>query len=358
MAEMRIAVVGAGIIGRTHIATIEKIEGFTLAAVVDPIPQGGELASRHGAPFFADVEEMIGSIDIDGAIVATPNETHVEISTALMEAGVPVLLEKPIANTVAEARVLLEVERRTGRPLLVGHHRRHNPIIKAAKRAINGGVIGDLVTASVVSSLMKPAEYFGPAWRRRPGVGGPLLINMIHEIDLMRHLFGDVVSVAALSSNAIRGFEVEDTAAAILKFERAGMATLTVSDTAVGPWAWDLSSGENLERFPAHKVQSHFLCGTEGGLSLPDLSLWSHKSEKSWNFELGRKTLPFTEADAYEEQLRHFGEVIAGRAAPLVSGLDAAKDLATISAIREAAGTGTWKTVESVSDPAGTEART
>src|SRR5690606_27749178 len=115
---------------------------------------------------------------------------------------------------------------------------------------------------------------------------------------------------------------------------------------------------ENLERFPAHKVQSHFLCGTEGGLSLPDLSLWSHKSQKSWNFELGRKTLPFTEADAYEEQLRHFGEVIAGRAAPLVSGLEAAKDLATISAIREAAGTGTWKTVESVSGSAGPEART
>src|SRR5690606_32801055 len=99
-------------------------------------------------------------------------------STALMEAGIPVLLEKPIANTLAEARMLLETCLRTRQPLLVGHHRRHNPIVKAAKQAIEEGAIGNLVTASVVSSLMKPAEYFGPAWRRRPGVGGPLLINM------------------------------------------------------------------------------------------------------------------------------------------------------------------------------------
>jgi len=171
---------------------------------------------------------------------------------------------------VAEARTLLEVAARTGVPLLVGHHRRHNPVIRAARKAVSEGLIGDLVTAAVLCTLYKEPGYFDMEWHRKAGVGGPLLINLIHEIDLMRHLFGDVAAVSAIGSNARRGLAVEDTAAAILRFENGGMATMTVTDAAIGPWAWDLSAGENPGRFPAHGVQSHFFAGREGGLTLPD----------------------------------------------------------------------------------------
>jgi len=340
MAELRIGVVGAGTIGRTHIATIAGTEGFRLAAVVDPARSAADLAVEHGVACFRSVDELIAAKSIDGAIVATPTETHVAISKALLEARLPVLVEKPIAGTVTETADLLETITRTQVPLLVGHHRRHNPIVVAAKRAIDQGVIGRLVMATVTCSLMKPSDYFDAAWRREPGVGGPLLINLIHDVDLMRHFFGDVKSVSATTSNDLRGFAVEDTAAAILRFERGGMATLAVSDASVGPWAWDLTAGENPERFPAHDACSHLFCGVKGGLSLPDLAHWTHLGEKDWTLPLKVRRIPFAAGDPYEAQLIHFGKAIVGQAAPLVSGLEGAKDLATIAAIGRAGATG------------------
>jgi predicted dehydrogenase len=304
MAEISIGLVGAGVIGLTHIDAIARTEGFRLAGIVDPGPRAPDIAAAHGAPLFADVEAMIAVGEVDALIVATPNELHVPVALAALEAGLPVLVEKPVADTVAEAGILLAAIGRTGVPVLVGHHRRHNPI-------------------------GKDDAYFDVAWRRMPGVGGPLLINLIHEVDLMRHLFGDVGSVAAVSSNDARGLKVEDTAAAILSFEKGGMAQMSVSDAAVGPWAWDLTAGENLARFPAHPVPSHLFAGSEGGLSLPDLTHWFHEGRRSWTEMLRRRALPAERQDSYVA-------------------VEGAKNLATIAAIREAADTGRRTKVEPV----------
>lgn len=340
MPDLRIGVIGAGIIGLKHIETVIRTEGFALAGIVDPGPRAGEIAAAHGVPLFTDLEAMIAARAADGAVVATPNELHVSVAAVLLAAGLPALVEKPVAGTVEEAETLFAAVERTGVPVLVGHHRRHHPIVRAAKAAIDGGLIGRLVTASVVCSLYKDAPYFDVPWRRRPGTGGPLMINLIHEVDLMRHLFGDVASVAAVASSAERGLEVEDTAAAVLRFAAGGMATMTISDAAVGPWAWDITAGENPARFPAHPVQSHLFAGTEGGLSLPDLAHWSHGGEKSWYNTLVRRTLTPEPEDCYQAQLRHFGAVIAGQASPLVSAVEGARSLATVAAIREAAASG------------------
>lgn len=352
MPDMRIGLVGAGLIGQTHIETIARTPGFCLAGIVDPAPHGAAAARTGGVPLHADLEALIASSSADGVIVATPNDLHVPISVRLLEAGLPVLLEKPIAGTVEEAMILLDAEARTGVPLLVGHHRRHNPIIRVARKAITEGAIGTLVAASVLCTLYKPPAYFDIAWHRRPGAGGPLLINLIHEIDLMRHLFGDVAAVRASTSNASRGLDVEDVAATILSFKKGGMATLTVADAAVGPWAWDLSAGENPGRFPAHAVQSHFFAGSEGGLTLPDLVHWKHDGEKSWTKVLGSARLPVDREDPYCAQLRHFGALIAGKDDPVVSGLEATKNLATIEAIRAAATSGCETRVSPLRTPA------
>lgn len=340
MPELRIGLVGAGIIGLTHIETINKTPGFSLAGIVDPGPGGAVAARDHSVPLYVDVGKMIASGAIDGAIVAAPNELHVPLSTQFLEAGIPVLLEKPIANTLDEAAQLLGVSERTRVPLLVGHHRRHNPIIRKARALIEDGTLGQLITATVMCTLYKDDDYFNIPWRKAPGVGGPLLINLIHEIDLLRYLFGDIASVTAVSSNKARGFEVEDTAAVTLRFENGGLASLAISDAAVGPWAWDLSAGENLGRFPAHKIQSHFFAGSEGGLTLPDLVLWTHEGEKRWNKEINSASAAVEREDVYKAQLEHFGAVIKGTAKPVVSGLDATKNLATIIAILQAAKTG------------------
>ncbi len=340
MADTRIAVVGAGIIGKTHIKTLARCDGVALSAIVDPSPAATALAGQWQVPLFADIDRLVAAKAADAVIVASPNETHVEIATRCLEAGLPVLLEKPAANTIAEGALLEDAVERTGVPLLVGHQRRHNPLIKAAKAAIDSGAIGDLVMANVITALMKPDDYFDVPWRTEPGQGGPLLINLIHEVDILRNLFGEIVSVRAMTSNAIRGFAVEDSAAAILAFERGGMATMIISDAAVGPWSWELTSGENPARFPAHDTLTHMYAGTAGGLSLPDLALWRHSGARDWTRKLAQSRIAYDPADSYVEQLRHFGDVIHGRADPLVSCRDGIANMQVIEAIKAASATG------------------
>ena len=133
----------------------------------------------------------------------------------------------------------------------------------------------------MLSTWLKPDDYFDVKWRRQRG-GGPILINLIHDIDLMRYLFGEIESVQAQSSNAIRGFEVEDTAAAVLRFRNGALGTVTVSDTTAAPWNWDLSAGE-AERFPRQDVDAHFYSGTDGSLTLPRLQLWRYRDARGWH---------------------------------------------------------------------------
>ena len=128
---------------------------------------------------------------------------------------------------------------------------------------------------------MKPEDYFAPEWRRTPGVGGTFLINLIHEIDLLRYVCGEIVSLSAFASNAARGLAVEDTGAIIFDFENGALASLVVSDTAAGPWSWDLTADDS-RRFPAHDVNSHRIVGTEAALTLPRLEVWRHDGARDW----------------------------------------------------------------------------
>lgn len=332
-----IAVIGAGVIGRTHIDTLARMEDMRLSALVDPAEGGRTLADSLGVPCLPDVAALIDSGLAQAVIVATPNETHLPVSRALLEAGIPVLLEKPVAESVESALRLIEVADRATVPLLVGHHRRHNPIIRAAHRAIRDGLLGDLVMATVTTSLAKPAAYFDAPWRRSQGAGGPLLINLVHEIDLLRHFFGEIASVQAISSHARRGFPVEDTAAVCLSFAQGGLATLCISDAAVGPWAWDLSAGENPARFPAHPVSAHLYAGSKAGLSLPDLTLWQAQGSPDWTRELQPQRLAHAPADPYRQQLAHFAALIRNGGTPRVSVRDATANMIVLDAVAQAA---------------------
>ncbi len=336
-----IAVIGAGVIGRTHVDALARADGMRLSAIVDPFPAAASVAKSAGVPCLADVDALVAAGIAQAAIVATPNETHLPVSEALLRAGLPVLLEKPVAESLESALRLITIADETGVPVLVGHHRRHNPVVRTAREAIHAGRIGDLVMASVTCSLAKPASYFEASWRRTPGVGGPLLINLVHEVDLLRHFFGEVATVQAIASNARRGFEVEDSAAVCLTFEKGGIATLVISDAATGPWAWDLTSGENLARFPAHAVSAHHYAGSEGALSLPDLTLWLPEAEPDWTRPLHAEKLPVAHGDPYEAQLAHFADLVRGQdGTPRVSLRDATANLIVLDAIRAAAAGG------------------
>lgn len=334
-----IAVIGGGLIGREHLARVQANPRCTLAALVDPLPAAAQQARRAGCRYAASLDELLHERMPDAAIVATPNALHVPQALALLARGVPVLLEKPVAHSLAAGEQLLRAVHETRVPLLVGHHRRHGAAMVAARECIDSGALGRLVALNATTLFHKPAAYFDVAWRREAG-GGPLLINAVHDIDSLRALAGDVVAVQARTSNAARGLAVEDTAAVLLEFASGALGTLLVSDTTVSPRSWEHTSGEN-PAFPREPGQDClFIAGTEGSLALPTLTLWRQRGAPSWTepFEVAR--LPQRPVEPLARQLDHFCDMVEHGVAPRVGAADALNSLAATLAVGEAAARG------------------
>jgi predicted dehydrogenase len=223
-------------------------------------------------------------------------------------------------------------------PLLVGHHRRHNPIVEKAREIVQGGGIGRLAAVAVLWLLQKPDDYYDVVWRREPG-GGPLLINCIHDVDDLRYICGEIADVRALMSSSIRNFKVEDTLAVALRFANGALGTVTLSDTAAAPWAWEVTSGE-YAFYPQHPENCYFFAGTKGSLAFPQLDLWKYEGQKGWYAPLLMKRISVEKADSQVRQLQHFCRVIRGEEAPRSSGADATRTLEVVEAIRKAAMSG------------------
>lgn len=336
---MRIGLIGAGAIGRTHIDTIEATDGFELAGIADPFDAAASLAATSGTTHYRDHRELLAAQRPDAVIVATPNELHVPQALDAVAAGIPVLVEKPVATTHVEALELVTASESARVPVLVGHHRRHHPVTIRAKEIVASGLLGRIAAVSATYFLSKPDDYFDTPWHRTPGTGGTFLINLIHEIDLMRHLVGEIVAVSAMASSAVRGLQVEDTGALSFAFANGALGSLVISDTAAGPWSWDLTAGDS-PRFPAHDVESHRIGGVEASLTIPTLDVWRHDGERTWTNPLRPARERIAPASPYTRQLQHFGEVAAGRAAPLVSAREGARNIAVMEAVEAAVATG------------------
>ncbi|MEX2423842.1 MAG: Gfo/Idh/MocA family oxidoreductase [Acidimicrobiia bacterium] len=331
MNDVRLAVVGVGLIGRRHVEAIHRSAGVTLAAIVDPDHRTREVAD---VPWFPTLAELPAG-SVDGVILATPNGMHVDGGLASIAMGLPVLVEKPLATDVAGARRLVDVAEAHGVAILTGHHRRHNPLIAAAKSMIDSGEIGRVVSAQAMFWLRKPDDYFDVEWRRQPG-GGPVFINLIHDIDLLRHLVGEITAVQAITSNTVRGFDVEDTAVIVFEFESGALGTANVSDAIAAPWSWELTSGEN-PVYSQTDQACYLLGGDMGSLELPRLRVWSHADGGGWYDPIETRHGSYEEADPLVRQVENFAAVIRGEVAPLVSGREGLNTLAVIGAITASA---------------------
>jgi predicted dehydrogenase len=275
-------------------------------------------------------------------VLATPNQLHVPQALLCVEAGLPVLLEKPLAMNVAEGVQLVEAAEKKGAKVLVGHHRTHSPIMAKAREVIASGRLGRLVAVMGSATFLKPDEYFadGP-WRREPG-GGPILLNMIHEVHNLRMLCGDIVAVQAFASNAVRGFAVEDTVAINLRFANGALGTFLLSDTAASPRSWEQTSQEN-KAYPTYEDEDcYVISGTNGSLSVPTMRLktYPNPKDRSWwkPFESG--VVGMVRDDPLKHQMEHFGAVVRGEAQPLVTARDGLENLRITEAIAQAARTG------------------
>jgi predicted dehydrogenase len=331
-----IAVAGAGLIGKRHLQAL-RLAGIPVHSVIDPDPAAAGIARSLGVPHHASLADGLASTP-DGVVLATPNALHLKGGLACIEAGVPVLIEKPITTELEAARQLVEAAAVAGVPVLTGHHRRHLPVVKAAKERIESGALGQLVAAHAMFWLAKPDPYFETAWRRAAGAG-PLLVNLIHDIDLLRHLLGEVTMVQAVASNRVRGNPVEDACAAVLTFASGVLCTLQVSDAIVAPWSFELTAHDN-PAYPPTDQNALWIGGTLGSLALPRGEEWSDGGKRDWWQPIQRTTLLRGGDDPLVAQLRNFAAVIRGEAEPVCSGREGMRSLAVVLAVKAAAATG------------------
>ena len=337
---MRIAVAGAGLIGKRHIEEIDASAAAELAAIVDPGPAGPELAEKYGVALHGSLAELFEFDQPDGIILATPNQLHVDGGLECVAAGVPVIVEKPIGDTVAGATRLVEAGEAAGVPVLTGHHRNYSPIMAKAREIVRSGVLGPIVAVSGTALFHKPDDYFdaGGGWRREPG-GGPILLNLIHEVNNLLSLVGDVVEVSAVTSNATRGFPVEDTAAMVFRFANGALGTFLLSDTAASPRSWEQTSQENTS-YPTYPDEDcYHIAGTTGSLSVPTMRLKVFGGTRSWWEPFEESTVELDRSDPLANQVNHFAAVIRGEAEPICSGRDGLRTLQVVDAVLAAART-------------------
>jgi predicted dehydrogenase len=343
MNKSRVAVAGAGYIGLAHIAVIEQSPTCALSAIVDPSPGARAHADKAGVPLYKSLADLFHEDRPDGIVLATPNQLHVPQALECIAAGLPTLLEKPIAPTVAEAESLVRAAEAAHAKLLIGHHRAHSPIMAKAKAVIDSGQLGRLVAVMGSATFFKPDQYFddGP-WRREPGAG-PILLNMIHEVHNLRMLCGDIGAVQAFASHALRGFPVEDTVAINLRFANGALGTFLLSDTAACARSWEQTSQENKVYATYADEDCYVIAGTDGSLSVPTMrtKTYPRPQDRSWwkPFEVG--VVGLIRDDPLKHQIEHFAAVIRGQAQPLVTARDGLANLRVTEAIAEAARSGT-----------------
>jgi predicted dehydrogenase len=161
-----------------------------------------------------------------------------------------------------------------------------------------------------------------------------LLINAIHEIDMLRYLCGEVRSVGGLASHAMRDFAVEDTAAALFEFDNGCLGTLICTDAGFSPWTIEQGSLEN-PRFPHSGQSAYRLVGTKGSLELPVLRRWaaSIPDEIGWDRLIAVSDLTVPYRDPFQAQLEHFQRLVRMDEPAVVSVSDGANTLAATLAV-------------------------
>lgn len=221
MTPVRVAVAGAGAMGRNHVRILHDLDECTLVAVCDAAAPAVDWAvSHYGVAGYASYRDMLANETLDAVVIAVPTSLHLELGMAALQHDLHVLIEKPIAGDLEDAKTLAVEADRRGRCLAVGHVERFNPAVRELKARLTKGELGRI--------LQIHARRLGPFPPRIRDVG--VVIDLAtHDIDVMCHLIGgDVIRLYAETERRINTAH-EDMLSAILKFETGAVGVLDVN---------------------------------------------------------------------------------------------------------------------------------
>ncbi|NEW06258.1 Gfo/Idh/MocA family oxidoreductase [Paenibacillus sp. SYP-B3998] len=240
MTKIKVAVVGCGSISKyRHIPEYSWNPNVEIVAFVDPIIERAEhYAQLHGGKAYSSYAEMLKQEKVDAVSVCTPNYLHAEVSIAVANAGAHVLVEKPIATTVAEAEAMIAAAKKNGVFLMVGHNQRLMPPHVKAKEILDSGKLGKVLTFRTSFGHAGPEGWSidgRDSWffRKEEAIMGAMGDLGVHKSDLIRWLLSDeVTQVAAfVSTRHKEDTQVDDNSTCVLRMASGAIGTLVASWT-------------------------------------------------------------------------------------------------------------------------------
>ena len=218
---LRAAVIGLGAMGANHARVYAEIDGVELAAVADTDPARVDVATRgRGARGYGDYRRMLTEERVDLLTVAVPTRAHLDVAADVIERGVPLIVEKPLAATLAEGERLRDLAVAAGVPLMVGHIERFNPAVVELQRRLRAGELGRVFQVH--------ARRVGPFPERVRDVGVVLDLAP-HDIDVMRFLLGSEVARVQAETEQRINTEHEDMLAGLLRFANGVVGVLDIN---------------------------------------------------------------------------------------------------------------------------------
>jgi predicted dehydrogenase len=331
-----IGIIGIGTIGKRHLMAIDQIDDINLVGIVDLSEPAQKFCLEKNIPLFKNLNELLKNNRVDGVIISTPTISHYENAISAMELGLDILIEKPIAATVIEAQEITKTAIKNKCKVLVGHQRRFYPLVLKTKEIVKNNELGEVVGLSGLWALRKDKDYFIPEWRKEI-TAGPVITNLIHDIDYLRFIFGDIEEVTAFTSNIVNDFDKEDVVTANLKFKNGILGNFLITDCGTSPWSWETATGENIH-LPNLIENNLRVIGTKGSLEFPNLKIWKYKNNgENWMHEIYSKELAFSNIDPYVSQINHFKDIINRIVEPVTSSEDAELTLKVALSILDSA---------------------
>ena len=322
----KLLLLGAGRIGQVHAKNVVARKDARLYGVVDVHgPAAAALAEATGARVFDHADAALADPAVDAVMICTSTDTHVEMILKAARARKPIFCEKPVDLDIAKVNTCLAEVKQHGVPLLMGFNRRFDPSFRALRERLKAGELGEVESVKITSRDPQPPP---PAYVKVSG--GLFRDMMIHDLDMARYLLPEEPSQvfatgSVLVDKAIGEAGDVDTAMVILRTRSGRLAHIDNSRRAAYGYDQRVEAFGQKGMLQAHNPTPTAVVATTGT---------GQQSDKPFHFFLERY------ASAYQAELDHFLEVLAGKAAPLVSGEDGRKALVLADAANESLRTG------------------
>ncbi|MEO6596437.1 MAG: Gfo/Idh/MocA family oxidoreductase [Planctomycetota bacterium] len=317
------AIVGCGTIAKAYVQALARVPTLRLAALVDPVRISCDALGTN-APAFGDLDELAAAgLPLEAALVLTPPDCHEALSTTLLQRGLHVLCEKPLAPTVAAADRMLRAAKAAGRRLMLGSKFRYTADVAAARMLLDDGRCGDLVLYENVFCSHVDMRH---RWNARPAEsgGGVLIDNGCHSVDLARFLLGPIARVQAQFGRRVQAIDVEDTARILFTSDSGALGSIDLS--------WSLH-----KETPAY-VRIH---GTRGTLEIG----WQQSRWKSTTGDWQVFGRGYDKVSAFAAQLANFAASLQGTESPVIGDADALASVVVVDCAYRAAAEERWITV-------------